>query len=52
MKNLEGVSFFHDDALVISAIVANFEVAKILIDNGSASNILLYEAFTKMEISA
>ncbi|XP_022846338.1 uncharacterized protein LOC111369085 [Olea europaea var. sylvestris] len=51
MKDLEGVSFPHDDALVISAIVANFEVKRILIDNGSAANILSHEAFTKMGIS-
>ncbi|XP_022872734.1 uncharacterized protein LOC111391716 [Olea europaea var. sylvestris] len=51
MKDLEGVSFPHDDALVISAIVANFEAKRILIDNGSAANILSHEAFTKMGIS-
>ncbi|XP_022881079.1 uncharacterized protein LOC111398400 [Olea europaea var. sylvestris] len=51
MKDLEGVSFPHDDALVISTIVANFEVKRILIDNGSAANILSHEAFTKMGIS-
>ncbi|XP_022861322.1 uncharacterized protein LOC111381740 [Olea europaea var. sylvestris] len=47
MKDLEGVSFPHDDALVISAIVANFEVKRILIDNGSAANILSHEASQK-----
>ncbi|XP_022865186.1 uncharacterized protein LOC111385058 [Olea europaea var. sylvestris] len=51
MKDLEGVSFPHDDALVIFAIVANFEVKRILIDNGSVANILSHEAFTKMGIS-
>ncbi|XP_022891694.1 uncharacterized protein LOC111406513 [Olea europaea var. sylvestris] len=50
--DLEGVSLPHDDALVISAIVANFEVKRILVDNGSAANILLQEAFAKMEISS
>ncbi|XP_022851090.1 uncharacterized protein LOC111372895 [Olea europaea var. sylvestris] len=50
MKDLEGVSFPHDDALIISAIVANFEVKRILVDNGSAANILSHEAFTKMGI--
>ncbi|XP_022895348.1 uncharacterized protein LOC111409539 [Olea europaea var. sylvestris] len=51
IKDLEDVSFPHDDALVISAIVANFEVKRILIDNGSAANILSHETFTKMGIS-
>ncbi|XP_022849778.1 uncharacterized protein LOC111371840 [Olea europaea var. sylvestris] len=50
--DLEGVSLPHDDALVISAIVANFEVKRILVDNRSAANILSQEAFAKMEISS
>ncbi|XP_022874266.1 uncharacterized protein LOC111393099 [Olea europaea var. sylvestris] len=50
-NDLEGVSYPHDDALVVSAIVANFEVKRILIDNGSAANILSQEAFAKMGIS-
>ncbi|XP_022843439.1 uncharacterized protein LOC111366994 [Olea europaea var. sylvestris] len=50
--DLEGVSLPHDDALVISAIVANFEVKRILVDNGSAANILSQEAFAKMGISS
>ncbi|XP_022843399.1 uncharacterized protein LOC111366951 [Olea europaea var. sylvestris] len=50
--DLEGVSLPHDDALVISAIVANFEVKRILVDNGSAANILSQDAFAKMGISS
>ncbi|XP_022880904.1 uncharacterized protein LOC111398201 [Olea europaea var. sylvestris] len=38
--DLEGISYPHDDALVVSAIVANFEVKRILVDNESAANIL------------
>ncbi|XP_022886718.1 uncharacterized protein LOC111402570 [Olea europaea var. sylvestris] len=51
-RDLEGISLPHDDALVISAIVANFEVKRILVDNGSAANILSQEAFAKMGISS
>ncbi|XP_022858494.1 uncharacterized protein LOC111379363 [Olea europaea var. sylvestris] len=51
-RDLEGVSLPHDDALVISAIVANFEIKRILVDNGSAANILSQEAFAKMGISS
>ncbi|XP_022897720.1 uncharacterized protein LOC111411417 [Olea europaea var. sylvestris] len=38
--------------IIIGAIVANFEVKRILVDNGSAANILLQEAFAKMGISS
>ncbi|XP_022846481.1 uncharacterized protein LOC111369263 [Olea europaea var. sylvestris] len=50
-RDLEGISHPDDDALVVFAVVANFEVRRILVDNGSASNILSQEAFTKKGIS-
>ncbi|XP_022897738.1 uncharacterized protein LOC111411438 [Olea europaea var. sylvestris] len=50
-RDLEIVSYPHDDALVVYAIVANFEVKRVLINNGSTTNILSHEAFTKMGIS-
>ncbi|XP_022860192.1 uncharacterized protein LOC111380787 [Olea europaea var. sylvestris] len=50
-RDLEGVSYPHDDALVVFVIVANFEVKRILVDNGSATNILSQEAFAKMGLS-
>ncbi|XP_022883400.1 uncharacterized protein LOC111400206 [Olea europaea var. sylvestris] len=40
VRYLEGISYPRDDALVVSAVVANFEVKRILVDNGSAANIL------------
>ncbi|XP_022866144.1 uncharacterized protein LOC111385950 [Olea europaea var. sylvestris] len=52
MDDLEGIAFPHDDALVISAIIANFEVKRILVDNGSAANVLSHEAFVQMGISS
>ncbi|XP_022846237.1 uncharacterized protein LOC111368977 [Olea europaea var. sylvestris] len=50
-KDLEDISYPHDDALVISAIITNFEVRRVLVDNGSAANVLSQEAFMKMGIS-
>ncbi|XP_038701827.1 uncharacterized protein LOC119998550 [Tripterygium wilfordii] len=41
----------HDDALVVEAVIANFTVKKVLVDNGSAADILLYHAFREMKIS-
>ncbi|XP_022853599.1 uncharacterized protein LOC111375039 [Olea europaea var. sylvestris] len=50
-RDLERVSYPHDDALVVSAIMVNFEVKRILIDNGSEANILSHEAFNKIGLS-
>ncbi|XP_022883797.1 uncharacterized protein LOC111400630 [Olea europaea var. sylvestris] len=51
-EDMGGISFPHDDALVISAIIANFEVKRILVHNGSATNVLSHEAFVQMGISS
>ena len=48
--DLRGLLLPHDDALVISAIVANFIVQRILVDNGSSADILFISTFEKMKI--
>ncbi|KAL0378308.1 UNVERIFIED_CONTAM: hypothetical protein Sradi_3136300 [Sesamum radiatum] len=40
----------HNDALVISATVSNFWVKKVLVDTGSAADILFFTAFSQMGI--
>ncbi|GFY90260.1 hypothetical protein Acr_07g0004570 [Actinidia rufa] len=48
--DLRGLHLLHDDALVISAVIANFNVQRILIDSGSSADILFISAFEKMKI--
>ncbi|GFS31527.1 hypothetical protein Acr_00g0017880 [Actinidia rufa] len=48
--DLRGLHLPHDDALVVSAIIANFNVQRILIDNGSSADILFILAFKRMKI--
>ncbi|XP_022855587.1 uncharacterized protein LOC111376815 [Olea europaea var. sylvestris] len=50
--DLDGITFSHDDALVILVIIANFEVKRTLVDNGSAANVLSHVAFVQMGISS
>ncbi|KAK3017633.1 hypothetical protein RJ639_003659 [Escallonia herrerae] len=40
----------HDDPLVITIKAENFDVKHVLIDNGSSTEILFYDAFKKMNI--
>ncbi|KAK3013960.1 hypothetical protein RJ639_008506 [Escallonia herrerae] len=40
----------HDDPLVITVRAGNFDVKRVLIDNGSSTEILFYDAFKKMNI--
>lgn len=46
-----GLCFPHEDAIVISAIIANVEVRCILIDSGSSVDVQYYEAYRKLGIS-
>ncbi|KAK2999841.1 hypothetical protein RJ639_023777 [Escallonia herrerae] len=40
----------HDDPLVVTLRVGNFDVKRILIDNGSSAEVLFHEAFQRMNI--
>ena len=48
--DLEGCQHPHDDPLVIRAVVANKTVHRVLIDNGSSTDIIFASAFNKMGI--
>ncbi|GFY88878.1 hypothetical protein Acr_06g0008180 [Actinidia rufa] len=48
--DLRGLHLSHDDALVVSTVIANFNVQRILIDNGSSVDILFILAFERMKI--
>ncbi|XP_061364523.1 uncharacterized protein LOC133307959 [Gastrolobium bilobum] len=41
---------YHDDPLVISACLANLQVKRVMIDNGSSADILFWDAFRAMNI--
>ncbi|GFY87963.1 hypothetical protein Acr_05g0016020 [Actinidia rufa] len=48
--DLRGLHLPHDDALVVSAVIANFNIQRILIDNGSSADILFISAFERIKI--
>ena len=49
-SDLEGCPHPHDDPLVIRAVVANKMIHRVLVDNGSSTNIIFASAFDKMGI--
>ena len=49
-SDLEGCQHPHDDPLVVRAIVANKTVHRVLVDNGSSTDIIFASAFDKMGI--
>ncbi|XP_057949272.1 uncharacterized protein LOC131144550 [Malania oleifera] len=46
----EGVQQPHDDALVLSLLVANYKVKRVLIDNGSSANIMFWSVLEGIKI--
>ena len=42
--------FPHDDALVVTLLISNYNVYKVLIDTGSSADILFMTTFEKMAI--
>ncbi|XP_077228536.1 uncharacterized protein LOC143861501 [Tasmannia lanceolata] len=48
--NLDNLILPHDDALVITMVIANWELKKIMVDNGSSVDILYYRGFKQMMI--
>lgn len=49
--NFQGVDPDQDDPMVITARITQYDVSKILIDQGSSVNILYWTTFQKMEFS-
>ncbi|XP_074355706.1 uncharacterized protein LOC141695353 [Apium graveolens] len=47
-SDLEGFKFHHDDPLVITSIIINNPVKRVLVDNGALVDILLYGTFIRM----
>jgi hypothetical protein len=47
----EGVSRPHSDTLVVTLMIANHNVHRILVDNGSSVDILYWSAFEKLRLS-
>ena len=47
-EDTQGVQFPHNDAVVVSLNIANYDVRRILVDNGSSADILFYDAFSRM----
>ena len=46
--DLEGVKFPHDDPLVITPVIGNSSIKRLLVDNGASVDILFHDAFIRM----
>ncbi|XP_074327405.1 uncharacterized protein LOC141665324 [Apium graveolens] len=46
--DLEGLKFSQDDPLVITLLIGNFHVMRVLVDNGASMDILFHDTFIRM----
>ncbi|XP_073061690.1 LOW QUALITY PROTEIN: uncharacterized protein [Primulina eburnea] len=49
-RDLQGVSLPHNDALVIQAKVANYDIRRVFVDSGSSVNVIFQEALDQMNL--
>ncbi|XP_030925787.1 uncharacterized protein LOC115952709 [Quercus lobata] len=47
-EDAERVHHLHDDAIVITLLIVDYMTKKVLVDNGSSTDILYYPAFQQM----
>ncbi|XP_073019166.1 uncharacterized protein [Primulina eburnea] len=49
-EDLRGVNLPHNDALVIQAQVANYDILRVFVDSGSSVNVIFKDAFEQMDL--
>ena len=49
-EDAERIHHPHDDALVITLLIADYTTRRVLVDNGSSADILYYPAFQQMRL--
>ncbi|XP_075479320.1 uncharacterized protein LOC142520203 [Primulina tabacum] len=49
-EDLQGVNLPHNDALVIQARVANYDILRVFIDSSSSVNVIFKDAFVQMDL--
>ncbi|XP_075524495.1 uncharacterized protein LOC142556884 [Primulina tabacum] len=50
IRDREGFNLPHNDALVIQARVANYDIMRVFLDSGSSVNVIFKEAFAQMDL--
>ena len=49
-EEVERIHHPHDDAIVITLLIADYTTRRVLVDNGSSADILYYPAFQQMRL--
>ena len=49
-EEAERIHYPHDDAIVITLLIADYTTRRVLVDNGSSADILYYPAFQQMRL--
>ena len=49
-EEAERIHHPHDDVIIITLLIANYTTRRVLVDNGSSTDILYYPAFQQMRL--
>ena len=49
-KDAGRIHYPHDDAIIITLLIADYTTRRVLIDNGSSADILYYPTFQQMKL--
>ena len=49
-EDAERIHYPHDDAIVITLLIADYTTRRVLVDNGSSADILYYPTFQQMRL--
>ena len=49
--DLGTIRLSHEDPIIISTVIVNCHVQKILVNNGSSTDVLMYDALVRMDLT-
>ena len=49
-EDVERIHHPHDDAIIITLLIADYTTRRVLVDNGSSADTLYYPAFQQMRL--
>ena len=50
--DLDGIKYPHDDPIVVSLNITNYDIHRILVDNESSVDVIFYDAFVCMNLNS
>ena len=50
--NFNGIKYLHDDPIIVSLNITNYDVHQVLVDNESSVDVIFYDTFVRMNLDS